>query len=147
MIFIDANIFNDLFDPSRSSHAESRVALTLAIESGRELCTSCDIATTVYYITAKNIGRVRALEALEDVKKMVKILPFGEAELSESIELMKSDTDYKDLEDAIQYVMAQKAGCEVIVSNDKNFVSKKIPLMSSEEFVKAHRKTSGGGRS
>jgi predicted nucleic acid-binding protein len=48
---------------------------------------------------------------------------------------MKTNKNFKDLEDTIQYVMAKKAECDLIVSNDKGFASDAIELMSSSEFV------------
>lgn len=49
---------------------------------------------------------------------------------------MLEDSDYNDLEVTIQYVMAKKYNCELIISNDKNFVSKDIKILTSEEFCK-----------
>jgi len=48
---------------------------------------------------------------------------------------MQSNTKHKDLEDTIQYVMAKKAGCDLILSNDRGFVSPDIALMSTEKFL------------
>ena len=36
---------------------------------------------------------------------------------------MEKDQNFKDLEDTLQYVLAKKEGCELILSNDKNFYS------------------------
>ncbi len=134
-VFFDANIFNDIFDASRSTHAVSKQSFALALEHNMKLCTSCDIATNIYYITAKYTSRENALKALESVKKMAMIIPFGEKELSETISLMRKDIDYKDFEDTIQYILAMNEKCDVIITNDKHFVSKEIECMTSEKFV------------
>ena len=134
-VFFDANIFNDIFDDSRSTHSISKKAFAISIQRNIEICTSCDIATNIYYITAKYTSRENALDSLDMVKKMAYIIPFGEEELTQSIELMRGDSDYKDLEDVIQYIMALNTGCDVIVSNDGNFISKDIPCISSTKFV------------
>jgi predicted nucleic acid-binding protein len=47
---------------------------------------------------------------------------------------MKENKKYKDLEDTIQYVLAKKEGCDLIISNDENFYADDIEIMSSEEF-------------
>ena len=98
--------------------------------------TSCDIATNIYYITAKYTSKANALHAIDAVKEIVEIIPFGAEELTETIALMRKDRDYKDMEDTIQYILALQTACDVIVSNDKKFVSKEIPCMDSETFVK-----------
>ena len=54
--------------------------------------------------------------------------------LSLTIDLMKDDKDYNDMEDTIQYILALQEGCETIITNDKNFTSKKIECLSSEQF-------------
>jgi predicted nucleic acid-binding protein len=48
---------------------------------------------------------------------------------------MREDEEYKDFEDAIQYILALGTKCDVIVSNDKRFVAKGLPCVSSEVFV------------
>ena len=51
---------------------------------------------------------------------------------------MLEDSDYNDLEDTIQYILALKENCDLILTNDKNFISKEIPMMSSEEFLEKY---------
>lgn len=134
-IFFDANIFNDIFDENRASHAASKNALIYALQNNLFVCTSCDIVTNIYYITAKHTSKEKALDALESVKEAVDIIPFGADELSSAIKLMRNDSDYKDMEDTIQYVLALQLNCDLIITNDKRFVSKKINRMSAEEFA------------
>ncbi len=47
---------------------------------------------------------------------------------------MLQDKEYKDLEDTLQYLLAKKQKCEIILSNDKNFVSKDIEILDTKEF-------------
>jgi len=42
----------------------------------------------------------------------------------------------------IQYIMALNEGCDVIVTNSKNFISKEIVCLSSEMFVQKYIKES-----
>ena len=134
-VFFDANIFHDIFDENRKTHTVSNTAYLGALEKSITLCTSCDIVTNIYYITAKYTTRENALNAIDFLKTSVSILPFGEDELSATIQLMRKDPEYKDLEDTIQYIMALNEKCEIIVTNDKHFVSKEIECMTSEKFV------------
>jgi len=120
-------------------HMPSNTAYLGALKKGITIYTSCDIATNIYYITAKYTSRENALKALESVKKMVMIIPFGEMELSETITLMRKDGDYKDFEDAIQYFLAINEKCDVIITNDKHFVSKDILCMTSKVFVETFK--------
>ena len=134
-IFFDANIFNDIFDEKRTSHASSKQSLVYALQNNLFVCTSCDIVTNIYYITAKHTTKEKALDALESVKEAVHIIPFGESELTSAIKLMRSDSDYKDMEDTIQYILALQQNCDLIITNDKKFVAKNINCMNAKAFV------------
>ena len=134
-IFFDANIFNDIFDEKRTSHVASKQSLVHALQNNLFVCTSCDIVTNIYYITAKHTTKEKALDALESVKDAVNIIPFGESELTSAIKLMRNDSDYKDMEDTIQYILALQQDCDLIITNDKKFIAKKINCMNAEAFV------------
>ncbi|MEN9423534.1 MAG: hypothetical protein RL122_917 [Pseudomonadota bacterium] len=134
-IFVDANVINDIFDAKRRFHEASYQCLEHCLKQGLTLVTTCDIVTTVYYITAKSQDRAKALDALEQVNAIFEIVPFGNNQLADAITLMQQDTDYTDLEDTVQYVLATQAGCDIILSNDAGFVAKNLTLMSSTDFA------------
>ncbi|CAA6826916.1 MAG: Unknown protein [uncultured Sulfurovum sp.] len=138
-IFFDANIFNDIFDDKRKTHKESKEALMYALQNDIIVYTSCDIATNIYYITSKYTTKIKALDALEVLKDTVEIIPFAKDELSLAIELMRKDSDYIDMEDVIQYVLAKETECDLIVTNDKRFVAKEIDCVASEGFMELVR--------
>lgn len=133
-VFIDANIILDRLDVNRPSHHFSLYCYEYLIINA-EIFTSYDLITTIYYINSK-IDKNQALVNIQNIIKTLKIIDFSNKEVEESCKLMLEDSDYKDLEDTIQYIMAKKMNCEIIISNDKNFVSKDIKLLTSEEFCK-----------
>ncbi len=139
-IFFDANIFNDIFDETRVNHISSKETLLYALQNDIEVCTSCDIVTNIYYITAKYTSKIKALNALSYIKEIVQIIPFSHKELSSTVELMKTDSDYTDMEDTNQYVLAMQEHCDLIISNDKRFISKKIACLSSYNFIASYKK-------
>jgi len=134
-IFLDANIIADIYDEQRPLHeASTKVIEFLSQEKKVKLFTSCDIITTLYYILSKK-DKARALDAILEINELCTVVEFGNKEVSKSCRLIKKNTLYKDLEDTIQYVMAQKTSCELILSNGKGFVSEDILLMSSKAFL------------
>ncbi len=137
-VFFDANIFNDIFDHARPMHLMSKTAFAEAMKREIKIFTSCDIATNIYYITTKYTSGKNALEAIEHLKNIAEIIPFGEKELTRCVQLMRNDADYKDLEDTIQYILALETGCDLIVTNDARFVAKEIESVSAEAFVKRY---------
>jgi predicted nucleic acid-binding protein len=136
-IFFDANIINDIYDSKRATAQPSYLCLKQCLQEGYELVTSCDIVTNVYYITAKYTDKMNALSALEDIETLFTILPFDNPLLKDAVALMQQDTGYNDLEDTIQYLLAKRSGCEIIISNDKKFVSKEVKLYSAQAFLQA----------
>jgi len=133
-IFFDANIFLDINDTQRIYSSASQKALLYCLQNNIPIVTSCDLITTIYYIRAKQ-DRAIALQQIIDIQILCHVIEFSNKEISQTCELMLQDSDYTDLEDTIQYILALKENCEMILTNDKNFVSKELPTVSSEEFL------------
>ena len=133
-VFIDANIVLDIFDSTREYHKYSVKTFDYLISNKYTIFTSCDLVTTIYYIGAKK-DKYQALKNIQLLSKILKIIEFLNDEIEEACNLMIEDKDYKDLEDTLQYVLAKKLKCSYIISNDKNFISKNIKILSSKEFI------------
>ena len=133
-VFLDANILIDKFDSTRIFHKFSDKSFEYMLLSGSiDVFTSCDIITTLYYIGSKK-DKKQILHDIRAVNKTLEVIKISNKEIEETCELMINDNNYKDLEDTIQYIMAKKENCDLIISNDKNFISKDIKLLTSEEF-------------
>lgn len=132
-IFLDANILVDFIDNERGGHKIAKKLVINSLEKKAKLFTSCDIVTTVYYLSAKKNKRL-ALKQIVNINRFCTIIEFSNKEVKQACELMIQEAKFIDLEDTLQYVLAQKAKCEAIVSNDKNFFSPKIELFTSEHF-------------
>ena len=85
-----------------------------------QIFTSCDLITTIYYINSK-YDKKQALFNIQAISKTLKIIEFSNKEVEACCKLMLKDSDYIDLEVTIQYIMAKKHNCDLIISNDKNF--------------------------
>ncbi len=133
-VFLDANIFIDNEDEKRDLEQNSLKVLQYLLSNDIELCTSCDLITTIYYILSKK-DKQKALDAVERISKFCKIIDFGNEEVIQTCNLMRENEKFKDLEDTIQYILAKKEGCDLIISNDKNFVSDDIELLTTKEFL------------
>jgi len=136
-VFLDANILIDILDTNRPSSVESAEVFEVLVRGVENftLFTSCDLLTTVYYFTRKPLGQKIALEKIKKLNHIIKVIEFGNSEVSEAIELMERNEKYSDLEDTIQYVMARKEKCDYIITNDKKFASGDVPVLSSEEAL------------
>lgn len=135
-IFLDANILLDIFSSNRSQHIYSVKSYEYILNQGDiQLFTSCDIITTLYYVGVK-IDKNLILDSIEGINKILKVIEFSNKEVAQTCVLMKQDKNYHDLEDTIQYILAKKEDCELIISNDENFYAEDIEVLSSKMFCK-----------
>jgi len=133
-VFLDANIIIDANDIYRPNHLESLNTLRYLAKNKVKIYTSCDLITTIYYILSKK-SKKEALNSIERLNKFCKIIEFSNKEIDSTCKLMREDKKFADLEDTMQYVLALKEECDLIISNDKNFKSDKIKIISSKEFL------------
>jgi predicted nucleic acid-binding protein len=133
-VFIDANIFIDANDNTRKTYEQSFKIIPYLLSHNIKIFTSCDLITTIYYILSKK-GKEEALSKTEQLNKICTIIDFSNKELLQTTNLMREDKNFKDLEDTIQYVLAENTNCDCIISNDKGFYSPDIKLFSSDEFI------------
>ena len=126
-IFIDTNIFLDLI-LKRENYKEALILFN-AIE--QELFEGVILDSTILnidYIAKKQIKDIR--EFLSLVNKTFVVVGATNFEIKEALKL-----ENRDLEDNLQYIMAKKSDCKMIISNDKNFLQKELQVISSKEFV------------
>ena len=135
-IFLDANILVDFIDDQREQHSFAKKIIIDSLRLGDELFTSCDIVTTLYYLSAKT-DKNRALNEIVKINAFCKVIEFSNEEVSQTCSLMLESPIFMDLEDTIQYVLAKKYACDMIITNDKNFYSPDVALRTSKEFLEA----------
>ncbi len=133
-VFLDANVLVDVYDLTRAtSKYSSKVVKELLYDDDVDLFTSCDIVTTIYYLRAKQ-DKKQALEDIIQVSNMCQIIEFGNKEVIEACSIMQQNSNFTDLEDTIQYVMAKKVKADLIISNDETFYSEGIELLNAREL-------------
>jgi len=132
-VFFDANVLLDCLDKNRPFHSKSKFVFDYCADQKFKLFTSCDLITTIYYLI-KN--KKTALNYIIKISKLLKIIEFSNDEINDACQLMLQDNDYDDLEDTIQYILAKKSNCDLIISNDNHFTAKNIKTTNSTDFLK-----------
>jgi len=126
-VFIDTNIFLDLI-LKRTFYKEAMLLLN-AIEQKIFRGYILDITIlNIDYIAKKQITDIR--EFLDIINQTCIIKGASNSMIRDALAI-----DNSDLEDNLQYLMAKESRCEVIITNDKNFYSKDIEILSSLEFL------------
>jgi hypothetical protein len=123
--FLDANIILDLIDSDRGNLATTKEFIRDVILKGDELCTSCDIFTTVYYVASKKLSSQNIIAELEKLLTFIDVIAIDMDTIKEAMGLMKDQDDFEDL---LQYVCALRSHSDLIVTNDKTFYRGKIEL-------------------
>ena len=131
--FVDANVIIDILDKSRENFVVANQIINYCIDKGIELYTSCDLITTVYYVLSKK-DRKKALEDIKATLDIFELISFSNTEVNEAIYLTEKDKNFRDLENTLQYVLAKKEDCDLILTNDKRFYSPDIRTFSSMQF-------------
>ena len=63
------------------------------------------------------------------------LVPVEQKEVLEAMTLCEAeDTSFKDYEDALQYICAKKVSADLILTNDKGFVSIDIEVSGTKSF-------------
>ena len=138
-IFIDANVILDLFESGRTFHKESiEVMKRLSSDGEIELFISSDMISNIFYILQNHYkyGFEKTLDAIEKIMTMMSICGVSQEDIQVSIEICKNG-EFKDFEDALQYVCALKEGCILIITNNKkDFQNASIEVLSTPEFLR-----------
>jgi len=134
-IYFDTNIFIDLMDSTRP-YALGSMALSRAyIVEGKIIHINSDTITNAFYVMSKKKAYAPK-ELLVLFKKMVslfEVVAVEQKEVMMALSLCEDEgTNFKDYEDALQYVCAKKVGAESIVTNDKGFVGLDIEVRGTE---------------
>jgi len=138
-IYLDTNIILDLFDNERNSSEASVELIDKLFNGGADFYINSDTLTNTFFIlkSRKKVLQEVAIQALERAKTLCEIVPIEESDVQKAIDLCKdTTTPYKDYEDTMQYVCAKKIGADLIVTNDKGFVSLDIEICRTKHIDK-----------
>ncbi len=129
-IFVDTNIFLDLI--LKRDSFDKALLIFNAIEKRVFQGIIADITLlNIDYIAKKQVAQIR--EFLKLINIHFEIIGATNQIIDEALKINNND-----LEDNLQYVLAKKYKAELIITNDKNFYSKDIRVISSEIFCEEY---------
>jgi len=137
-VYIDTNIVVDICDENRPSFKDSMLAISRLIgDEDRELFINSDTLSNLFYILS-NRTAYKAEEILKKFHNVLSIFTLVSIETKDvknAIDLCQdSKTLFKDYEDAMQYICAKKVDVDLILTNDKGFISPDIEVKSVSEY-------------
>lgn len=131
-ILFDTNIVLDVL-MDRLPYSDSAVELFSHVENGRLIGCLCGTTiTTVFYLTAKPVGTVKAKEEIKKLMDLFEVAPVNRHVLQSALLL-----EFDDFEDAVIHEAAINVGVDAIVTrNLKDFKKSRLPVYSSQEMAK-----------
>lgn len=132
-VLADVNICLDLLMDRKPFVEHSGQVFEQAENGDIELCVSGLSFDTLFYVMRPAIGAKKSIAKLRLLRKHIKV-----AEVNARVVDQALQSDWTDLEDALQYFCAVHSGCNYLVTRNKNdFKSGNESLMvvTPEEFV------------
>jgi predicted nucleic acid-binding protein len=125
---VDVNVVVDVL-LDRQPHAKASSAVWTAIETGlSQGLLAAHAVTTIHYLIRREIGAVKATNAISRILKVFGVAKVDGAVLQEALQL-----SLPDFEDSVTAAAAQLSGCELIVTRDpKGFRGAPIRSLTPE---------------
>ena len=134
-VYLDTNIILDLFDSERHFSKSSIVLIDELLQEGSDFYINSDTLTNTFFIlkSRKKVSQEVAIDALEKITAFCEVVPVEKSDVQKAINLCKdSEIPCIDYEDTVQYICAKKIEADLIVTNDKSFVSLNIEIKQTK---------------
>ena len=131
-IYFDTNLFVDLFDLTRPNAKASLQFFRNAVTRGHKLFLNSDTVTTGFYILSKtkHFEHQQMLTTMQKSVRIFEVVEVGNQEIETAFSLCRDpSTPFHDYEDTVQFVCARKIGADLIVTQDRDFVSDGIEVL------------------
>ncbi len=131
---LDTNIIMDMFDADRLSHQKSLDLIKNLLTNGATLYVNSDTLTTAFYLlkNQKKATLQEALCAIRECSNICELIPIEKEDVEDTLLLCEDEKSaFKEYEDTLQYVCAKKVKADLMVTNDKGFVSLDIEVMGT----------------
>jgi predicted nucleic acid-binding protein len=132
-VFVDTNVLIDVLAKREPFYPDSVGVWTLAEQGRIKGVISVISFNNIYYV-------VRRLQNRQAANRMMRLLrdTFTPVPLDTQILDQAIDSNFRDLEDAIQYFSAVRAGADCIVSRDADaFPQSDLPVLTPAELLTA----------
>lgn len=135
-IFLDTNIILDFLGERENFYDPAAKVMTLADKKQISVFSSATSLTNAFYILSKFESKKTAWEKVRKFKLICGISVTDDEVVEKAL-----NSDFKDLEDALQYFSAVATNCEILLTrNEKDFKNALIPVMDAESFLQTLRR-------
>ncbi len=130
-VFVDSDIILDLLGKREPFYEPAARLFSLIEQKKIKAHVSPIIFTNLHYILRKMAGKEQAIQSLQKLKMLVKILP-----VDEKIIDLALCSGFGDFEDAIQFYTAKEHELEYLLTrNKKDYKGDGVSVMSAGEYL------------
>ncbi|MCJ7629015.1 MAG: PIN domain-containing protein [Longimicrobiales bacterium] len=130
-LFFDANVILDVLTDREPWVQDSAAVLSLLDEPNVEGLVAAHSVTTLFYLASKYLGRPRTVTVLLDLLDHVAVTPLDQDLLLRALSL-----GWKDVEDSVQGISAQRARADYLVTrNPSDFPSSVVPVVTPKQLL------------
>ena len=137
-LFLDTNILLDYLAQRQPFFTDAERLFELADKGEFNLFGSSLSFSTIFYVLRKLQTQSQLFQTLTDLTQSMVITGVDERVVLDAL-----TSDFKDLEDAIQYFSASQFGGidAIITRNPKDFPNSEIPVFTPSEFLASFQKS------
>ena len=130
-LFLDTNIIIDGIANRQPWVQEALILLELAKEKKVVLIASDYSFINVAYVTRKLYSKEEVCRLLKNLLHYIELVEVGHDIISHAL-----GSDWKDMEDCVQYLVAKREGAKVIITrNEKDFLLSEIQVQNLSTFL------------
>lgn len=130
--FVDSDILLDLFLKREPFFRYSQDLLLLSQKKELLIYTSTLVVANIHYLLAKALkNKTIARQHVKLLTTLINVLPVDNGDIQAAL-----NGTIADFEDAIQYNVAQKHNCGIIITrNIKDYKLSAIPVLTAEQYL------------
>ena len=131
-LFLDSDVLIDWLLNAMPFSLFTEGLLAESRKQNLKVSTSVLIIANINFVISKKTNGATARRGIKTLVDVVNILPFE----SDIIDLAVA-TPFADFEDSIQYNIAERFKCDVIITrNIKDYKKSTIPVLTAEQFLR-----------
>ncbi|MEO8884971.1 MAG: PIN domain-containing protein [Mucilaginibacter sp.] len=131
-LFLDRDVLLDVLLQREPFSFYSQILVSECEDRKLSLNTSALAIANIHYILRKKVGATTAKNIVGKLIKEINILTFEHENIKQALL-----SPFNDFEDAMQYNIAERDNCEVIITrNIKDYQQATIPVLTAEQFLR-----------
>lgn len=134
ILFIDSDVLLDAILLRIPYYDTAVKVLSLVDQKDYQLVTSAHSLLNINYITRKIAGKTAAIKSIHILQSKLSIANTTNSAIASALQ-----SDFTDVEDAVQHAIAVEQNCQLIITrNIKDYKKSTLPVMTAAQYLKAY---------